>query len=321
MGKTKHGQIHNNYFQRIFTDKEILKEFVIDTLGEDITESLKMEKIFIYVDTVVNDKLEQSRTDVRMIIPLKNGKGFICIIIEAKSTYSRDIARNGIDQVERYTHDTWDIDKKENKKYRTPVVAIILYNGEIEWDLGENVNDAYVGIENTKLMELFMSHKIKIVDLRKMKDEEIRGSINLTTPLFIMKYIREDITLISEKLEKLWKRYTQEEFNSLRFKLEHAEYIIKAKKDVSPEEVIKILKGKRVKEVFMTAVEKWEEKVEEKGRQDGILIGEKRGRQDGILLGLEKKAVEIARKMKIKGRDVSEIMEFTGLTQDEVEAI
>ncbi len=49
--------------------------------------------------------------------------------------------------------------------------------------------------------------------------------------------------------------------------------------------------------------------------------GEERGRQDGILLGLEKKAVEIARKMKMKGRDVSEIMEFTGLTQDEVEAI
>lgn len=54
-------------------------------------------------------------------------------------------------------------------------------------------------------------------------------------------------------------------------------------------------------------------KAEAKAREEGIEIGE--------TIGEEKKAIEMARKMLAKARPIKEIIEFTGLTLEQIEKL
>ena len=55
-------------------------------------------------------------------------------------------------------------------------------------------------------------------------------------------------------------------------------------------------------------------KGEAKGKQEGILVG----KQEGILEGEFRKSVNTARILKNKGFSQEEIMEITGLTDEEL---
>jgi hypothetical protein len=55
------------------------------------------------------------------------------------------------------------------------------------------------------------------------------------------------------------------------------------------------------------------------GKEEGIAIGEERGREEGIAIGGNQRSFEIARKMSKAGLSLEEIMEFTGLSQEEIE--
>ena len=55
------------------------------------------------------------------------------------------------------------------------------------------------------------------------------------------------------------------------------------------------------------------------GVEEGIAIGEERGREEGIAIGGNQRSFEIARKMSKAGLSLEEIMEFTGLSQEEIE--
>ncbi len=55
----------------------------------------------------------------------------------------------------------------------------------------------------------------------------------------------------------------------------------------------------------------------EKGRAEGI----EKGRKNGILIGEEKKATEIAKNLKRLGIDINAIVEATGLSKEEIDAI
>jgi predicted transposase/invertase (TIGR01784 family) len=52
-----------------------------------------------------------------------------------------------------------------------------------------------------------------------------------------------------------------------------------------------------------------------------LLTAEEKGEIRGIAKGQEKKAVEIARKMKIAGRPLKEIKEFTDLSFETIESL
>jgi len=49
--------------------------------------------------------------------------------------------------------------------------------------------------------------------------------------------------------------------------------------------------------------------------------GLEKGREEGLEKGLEQKAVEIARKMLEKKKEMAEIVEFTGLTEEQIRAL
>lgn len=56
---------------------------------------------------------------------------------------------------------------------------------------------------------------------------------------------------------------------------------------------------------------------EMKGKEEGRVMG----KEEGLAEGIEKTTNQIARKMKQAGKPISEIVEFTGLTIEEIEQL
>jgi predicted transposase/invertase (TIGR01784 family) len=53
-------------------------------------------------------------------------------------------------------------------------------------------------------------------------------------------------------------------------------------------------------------------------KKDGEVWGRKMGREEGMETGKRQQAIEIAQKMKAKGKSIDEIIELTGLTVDDI---
>lgn len=58
-----------------------------------------------------------------------------------------------------------------------------------------------------------------------------------------------------------------------------------------------------------------------KGMEQGIAKGMKQGIAKGVAKGVTKRNVEIVRRMKAKGYPLEEIMDCTGLSADEIDAL
>jgi predicted transposase YdaD len=61
----------------------------------------------------------------------------------------------------------------------------------------------------------------------------------------------------------------------------------------------------------------WQEEAEERGRKEGVAIGEEKGEARGM----EKGVLRTARQMKAKGLNVALIAEVTGLLEEEIEKL
>lgn len=60
---------------------------------------------------------------------------------------------------------------------------------------------------------------------------------------------------------------------------------------------------------------------ETKGKEEGLTEGIAIGKEEGLVEGMEKTTNQIACKMKQAGKPISEIIEFTGLTEDDIEML
>ncbi len=76
-----------------------------------------------------------------------------------------------------------------------------------------------------------------------------------------------------------------------------------------------------VKEVAMTV----EKQLIVKGREEGIGIGRKEGigigRKEGIGIGRKEGIKDVARNMKSKHANINDIIDFTGLSKEEIDKL
>jgi len=72
-------------------------------------------------------------------------------------------------------------------------------------------------------------------------------------------------------------------------------------------------------------IERWKEEIYQQGLQQGVKRGVKRGvqlgLQQGIQQGTKQALLETARKLKARGVTIEEIIDITGLSRAEIEAL
>ena len=93
------------------------------------------------------------------------------------------------------------------------------------------------------------------------------------------------------------------------------EKAVKELKKISADERERQIYEAREKAMIDEGIIRYE--TREEGRKEGIAIGEARGKKEGK----REKEIEIAKKMLLKNVSIDDIVEFTGLSKEEIESL
>ena len=196
-------------------------------------------------------------------------------------------------QTLRYCLVLWENELRNGEENLTPVIPFIFYHGERASKLHDNFRD-YFKVEDW-LKKYLLSFEMIIFDTTKIKDSEIRKSMNhnafVMTSLLLMKNIFADIDTFKPVIESII------ELDDDR-KIMLFEYIA-IKKDLTEEKLNDIIIDLKGDTEMPNLAEIWMEK----GKLNELYGSIKRG--------LELKFKDIGKKLFLKIQDITEIDRLT----------
>ncbi len=311
---------HNNYFGCMFTDIRMVIELIEFFFPKELKERIDYKTIEICTNEFTDSELSKKYADVCIKLKISGEDAYINIMFEHKSTNDE----GGIDQLRGYNNSRWDKDKSDGKKKRTPIINVLFYHGDGEWKYGDNFNSLY-GIKDPKLYRFFMSMPIIVIDLNKLENKDIKGSIDFATAILLFANIREKSITIGKALSKLWSKYSKSEISRIRFMESHVTYILNTRKDETEEEVLENIKKPCTEEKVMTLVDQIEERGKKEGMEEGWKKGRKEGIEEGIEKGIEKgkkdEKMKLAKRMKDHGFPKELVLKLTELDKTDIDRI
>ena len=286
---------HDRYFRYAFSNPERTAELL--TIFSEKNESLKtfLETVDLSSLKGAPENFSMSKhvgsADLVFEARLKNGKTadlLVGLIAEHKSYKDSGV----FDQISEYYHHLF---QERGKDY--PVVAFIIYNGEEEWKpvaspRYENYPEYYQDIGYPFKVEfLDIGHGINLIDFGNISPETL---VALTAMKYIFSEAEFPVTFRQAALHLLESQNTNAGKEFIRQTLAYYAWKWPYKPEVvkvdRPEIVAANKKGESFAEHFI---------------------------KQGSLL----RAQEMARRMLAKNKPISEIVEFTGLEEVDIQAL
>ena len=216
----------------------------------------------------------------------------------------------------------------KRKDFRLPaIIPMVLYNGQAKWTVPLNFQEMLDGYELFK--EHILDFQYILVNVYSYNREEllklsgILGAVFLLDQAKSFEGIIENLKTLAENI----KRLKEEELNLF---IAWTKNILS--RGLSPEkktEITAILEKTRFGEVkeMISNVERVIKKSlkdaikegMEKGMKQGLEKGIEKGMEQGLEKGMYKRNAEIARQMLLDGEDITKIMKYTGLCQEDIE--
>jgi predicted transposase/invertase (TIGR01784 family) len=229
--------------------------------------------------------------DILYEIPIRNSNDKLYFLLEHKSRRANDFEL----QIMKYKKIVHKWQKKETRKLSS-IIPILFYQGLDNWDPVRELE------EERKLSNPILSEnrqEILIFDLSKIDPLEAFGSPEMRAGMLLLKIISDPWNEFIEGWQKIREILNYME-DSKRVDLEEEmlDYIFKSRLE-SRELVEEVIMGKQK---TMTLYERALEEGIEKGREEGEL----------------KNKLDTALKLHTKGFTVYEILEITGLSEDQL---
>lgn len=278
----------------------------------DLT-TLKLES-----GSFVEDDLRQYFSDVLYSLRTSTGDGYIHVLIEHQSTPDRHMAFRLI----RYAVAAMQRHLEAGHKKLPLVIPVLFYTGKrtpYPWSTRwfDEFHDPVVA-------ESLYSGAFPLVDITVIPDDEIMTHRSMAALTLLQKHIyQRDIASLTDHLVTL----LMADYLSSPQVMTLIHYLLQAGESVDYEAFVREL-AQRVPQhgdALMTIAQQLEQKGIEKGRAEGIELGERRGiekgRSEGRTEGQREATLKIARTMLQNGLDRKTVIEMTGLTSDDLAQI
>ncbi len=296
---------HDSGYKYLLSSKkafvQLIRSFVKTGWAEQVDEAslVKIDKSFILQD------FKNKEADIVYWAKLKDKEVIFYLLMELQSTVDYLIPYRLL----LYMTEIWrDIFKNvseneaKRKSFRLPVIVpIVLYNGQANWSVPIEFKDT---LDSAKLFEdNVLNFKYLLVNVQEYEEKELLELSNLIGSVFLLDK-SNDLEEIIEHLKKLMVIIKDLEAEEFRLFTNWAGKILT--RDVpSPkkETVSNFLKYTRPEEVekMISNVERVIKKsLEDAGKQS-----------------LEK----VAKQMLLKGEPIDKIIEYTGLSREEIEKL
>ncbi|HEY6330196.1 MAG TPA: Rpn family recombination-promoting nuclease/putative transposase [Blastocatellia bacterium] len=271
---------HDLAVREALSRRQTAAEFVANYLPANVTELMDLSTIEQVPDSFVDPELREHYSDLIYRLKLqRGGEAIVYVLIEHKSHPDGMVAF----QLLRYIVRIWEKHSRESKGKLPPILPIVLYHGEKEWKVPENLA-ALIDFEGAEpLREFAPDLKYYLCDLRDYTPEDLRGGVRLQVILLALKYVFGGDTV--ERLAEIFgllERLPAHELDKVESIRAVLTYWAKAR-GLKTEDVRRALEmeGQSAVETTMTAIDEW---IQE-GFDKGVIQGIEQGRQQGIERG------------------------------------
>ncbi|MDN5301040.1 MAG: hypothetical protein PWQ60_554 [Thermoanaerobacteraceae bacterium] len=312
---TSEKPLHNKYdkgYKFLLSSKRVFLELVKSFINQEWVEQIdenkieKMDKSFILPD------FDEKEADIIYKLKIENKEVIFYILLELQSTVDFQMPyRLLLYMVEIWRSILKDLPKTETerKDFRLPaIIPIVLYNGENNWTVSMNFRKILNGYEIFK--QHVLDFEYILIDVNRYSEEELMGLSNLIGAVFLIDQ-KADIEKLKQRLQKLidvLKKLSPEEF--LLFKTWLKRVIVRGLPEKEKRGLSEVIEeSEEVDEMIYNLERALQEEFQKRE-----IIGMEKGMEKGML----EAKLEIARKLINKGRKVDEIIEITGLSEEEI---
>lgn len=276
--------------------------------------SIKLAKGSFAGKRYVSNELSNYYTDMVFNMKLSGKDVKVAVLVEHKAQYDKFT----LVQMHKYISLLWNEEVINNASTLTPIIPILVYHGERQWDENNNMDMCFEDTLDDEFKNYIPRFDYVLYDLSKVKNDEIRGNIEFVIAIRTMKHIFEDIVEELKKIFAILEEYVSKHSIDKELKdfLECLIAYINKSEDIEPKDIYELVdrvNNNELREVVMTL----EKKFKEEGRVEGREVGRKEGRE----VGRVEEKIETATKMKKEGLDVGLIAKITGLSKEKIEKL
>ncbi len=304
---------HDVYFHKVVLKKRIMRPLLIAGLkNKDLANFIKDAKMTYIIGDNTTEDMRMLHSDAIILFEKEGFRPFSIIFI---AEHKANIVKGDVLQLAKYTILELDKQFKSNGYPVPPVIPFLLSHAISQRDEKKNLIDLH-----EKNLPPFISHyvldfKYEVLNLKKLDPKLLGDDPELLLVFHTMRDIHDaklgeslcsSLNYLSRCLDG--KCLT----NEVKYTLKHTIQYVNKSENVNADDVVDMLykldEGE-VKDTVLTL----EKQIENKGFN--------RGREDGIKIGRKDERIAIARKLKSMNLDTNSIVQATGLTQSEIEAI
>lgn len=310
MTKKKNGTPtpHDAAFRSFLANPDVARDFMDIHLPAELRALCDLSTLHLESGTFVEDDLRQYASDILWSMKTTTGDdGYIHLLIEHQSGYDKNIAfrqmRYAVAAMQRHLdagHDKLPL-----------VIPLQFYHGERS-PYPHSTNWLHC-FSNPEMACKIYTNPFPLVDVTVLDDDEIVNHRRMAALTLLMKHIRQrDMMELLDRLSLVMVEVSDEQVRVL------IHYMVNAGDSVSPEFMRALAERlPQHEDKLMTIAER----LEQKGIEKGIVIGENRGMEKWLSEGERKATLKIARTMLQNGLDHNTIMKMTGLTTEELAQI
>jgi predicted transposase/invertase (TIGR01784 family) len=300
---------HDKYFKKVFEDKEVTKDFLMNFLPKEIINIIDLNSLDNEKESFIEKELEGLYSDALFKTVIKGKEAYIYFLIEHKSYIAKRVAL----QLLEYIIKIWKL-KSDDENSKLPlVIPFVIYHGKQKWKVDLNLLNLISPIDDLpkNIIKYIPNYEYIMCDLSSYGKEEIEGNVRLQIFSNILKVIHDNdenkiIKVIIESvkaLEKLKQKDTATEYFEIFIR-----YIMNVR-DMNFNDVYKAIKtiSHERSEIIMTLADKF--------KKEGIIEGKK----EGIIKGKKEGKIETAREMKKMGADLEFISKATKIPIEELQ--
>lgn len=301
---------HDAAFRQFLTQPEIARDFMDIHLPAELRAICDLGTLKLESGSFVEDDLRQYFSDVLYSLETAAGTGYVHVLIEHQSSPDVHMAF----RMTRYAVAAMQRHLEAGHKKLPLVIPMLFYVGKRSpYPYSTRWLDEF---DHPQLAGKVYGGAYPLIDVTVIPDDEIMGHRSMAALTLLQKHIHQrDIATLADRLATL----LMADYLSSPQVIALIHYLLQAGESADYEAFVREL-AQRVPQhgdALMTIAQQLEQKGIEKGRLEGIRIGEEKGRNEGKVEG----KLEVARTMLQNGLDRSTVMKMTGLAAEDVDQI
>ena len=305
-------QPHDKLFKKTFGLKGLIIDFLKIHLSPEVLQKLDFSTLELQKDSFLDNKFNAYYSDVIHKVHSVDGEGYLYFLLEHQSTSDPLIVGKLLCYIGNIVY--YDIKRQLNSrgnrgKVKRPVIyPFVIYSGKEKYKWPKQLT---IDIDGVNFFNLDNS----LIELRDYSLEELLKSKKAALAQFILKESwKKDFCKVLKANPQL-----DELINNSPYAIDAMLYMID--QDPHGKEVVKALQNlnPKIKQNVMGNLLR----IEQKGRTEGMQIGEQKGRTEGMQIGEQKGRTEGFREaiMRLLDRGVNktETAKLLGLTLEKLD--